>query len=179
MIAREMTHFGGRKMTRIRSTRRKGFTLVEILIVVIILGILAAIVIPQFTNASQNARESSLQSTLQTLRSQIQLYKLQHGDTLPDLVTNWDPLIASTQYGTPQQTYGPYMQAIPVNPMNGNATVLDGTVATGAAAAPTAASACGFVYDYSGGTGSGLIYGTDSTGTTIAGAMNGSIFVAY
>ena len=62
----------------------------EILIVVIILGILAAIVIPQFTNASQNARESSLQSTLQTLRSQIQLYKLQHSDALPDLITDWD-----------------------------------------------------------------------------------------
>ena len=49
-------------------TRRAGFTLVEILIVVIILGILAAIVIPQFTNASQDARESSLLSQLQTLR---------------------------------------------------------------------------------------------------------------
>ena len=70
------------------STRApRGFTLVEILIVVIILGILAAIVIPQFTNASQNARESSLQSTLQTLRSQIQLYKLQHGDYAARLVT--------------------------------------------------------------------------------------------
>ena len=38
-------------MTAMRNTARKGFTLVEILIVVIILGILAAIVIPQFTSA--------------------------------------------------------------------------------------------------------------------------------
>src|SRR5256885_10143298 len=61
----------------------KGFTLVEILIVVIILGILAAIVIPQFTNASQDARKSSLVSQLQTIRSQIELYKLQHRDAWP------------------------------------------------------------------------------------------------
>ena len=50
--------------------KNKGFTLVEILIVVIILGILAAIVIPQFTQASNDARESSLSSELQTVRSQ-------------------------------------------------------------------------------------------------------------
>jgi prepilin-type N-terminal cleavage/methylation domain-containing protein len=58
-------------MNAIRTTKsRKGFTLVEILIVVIILGILAAIVIPQFTNASEDARKSNMRSQLQTLRSQ-------------------------------------------------------------------------------------------------------------
>lgn len=51
------------------SSKPHGFTLVEILIVVIILGILAAIVIPQFTSASQNARVSGTLSTLQTLRN--------------------------------------------------------------------------------------------------------------
>src|SRR2546428_14126377 len=95
----------------------KGFTLVEILIVVIILGILAAIVIPQFTNASQDARKSSLASQLQTLRSQIELYKLQHGDALPDITTagsGWTPLTTVTAYnGT---NFGPYMQASSVNP---------------------------------------------------------------
>src|SRR3954447_18643882 len=64
-------------------TRKSGFTLVEILIVVIILGILAAIVIPQFTNASQDARKNSLTSQLQTIRSQVELYKLQHLDKTP------------------------------------------------------------------------------------------------
>ncbi len=69
-------------MNAIRKHRNSGFTLVEILIVVIILGILAAIVIPQFTNASQDARRNSLMSQLQTVRSQIELYKLQHKDAL-------------------------------------------------------------------------------------------------
>ena len=61
----------------------KAFTLVEILIVVIILGILAAIVIPQFTQASGEAKLSSLASDLQMVRSQMQLYYLQHNDTYP------------------------------------------------------------------------------------------------
>src|SRR6185503_3199509 len=79
---RSPTVFEENAMT-VRRTRKGGFTLVEILIVVIILGILAAIVIPQFTSASQDARKNSLTSQLQTLRSQIELYKLQHLDQLP------------------------------------------------------------------------------------------------
>src|SRR5436305_6857435 len=80
-------------MTR---NRKSGFTLVEILIVVIILGILAAIVIPQFTNASQDARKSNLASQCQTLKSQIELYKLQHHDKAPDLSTSWDYFLKCT-----------------------------------------------------------------------------------
>src|SRR3954463_12066932 len=75
----------------IRTRSNKGFTLVEILIVVIILGILAAIVIPQFTNASEDARKSSLSSQLQTLRSQVELYKLQHRDSYPTTDGSSDP----------------------------------------------------------------------------------------
>src|SRR5438477_587591 len=108
-------------MYAIHRTRKSAFTLVEILIVVIILGILAAIVIPQFTNASQDARKSSLVSQLQTLRSQIELFKLQHGDTLPDLVTNWNPMTTVTVYAT--KNYGPYMQAVPINPLTGVSVV--------------------------------------------------------
>src|SRR5437868_6507714 len=63
-----------------RRTRASGFTLVEILIVVIILGILAAIVIPQFTSASQDARKNSLTSQLQTIKAQTELARLQHLD---------------------------------------------------------------------------------------------------
>ena len=50
--------------------RRYAFTLVELLIVVIILGILAAVVIPQFSDASTDARVSSLTTNLATIRGQ-------------------------------------------------------------------------------------------------------------
>ena len=69
-----------------RTRSASGFTLVEILIVVVILGILAAIVIPQFTNASDSAKGSSLTSQLQTIRSQLELAQTQHGwGPIPDL----------------------------------------------------------------------------------------------
>jgi general secretion pathway protein G len=106
---------------------KSGFTLVEILIVVVILGILAAIVIPQFTEASTEAKTSSLCTDLQTVRSQIELYKIQHNDALPGAVTGVDFESAMTKYtdqtgalATTQEpgdgVYGPYLQKIPSNP---------------------------------------------------------------
>jgi len=118
----------------------KGFTLVEILIVVVILGILAAIVIPQFTEASTEAKTSSLCTDLQTVRSQIELYKIQHNDDLPSmaLVTFGSKqvngltgvtLIDGTQVaaGT-SSSYGPYLQKIPTNQFTDKSDVgIDGT----------------------------------------------------
>ena len=109
----------------------KGFTLVEILIVVIILGILAAIVIPQFTEASNDARESALASDLQTVRSQLELYKVQHLERYPNLdedgvadasvpnfllrLTGRTLLTGAIDAGGP---FGPYLQKFPTNPFS-------------------------------------------------------------
>jgi general secretion pathway protein G len=119
---------------------KRGFTLVEILIVVIILGILAAIVIPQFTNASNDARANSVQSTLQTIRSQIELFKIQHGDTPPVAAGMWSIMTGKsnttdTQTVNAAGVFGPYLQQAPVNPLNGKSAV-------GAAASTTV----GWVY---------------------------------
>lgn len=122
--------------------KRSGFTLVEILIVVIILGILAAIVIPQFTEASNDARTSALQSDLQTFRSQIELYKVQHNELLPsvdstgtaDTANFMARMIGKTDAdGTINAAtgkLGPYLQKAPSNPFvtTGPDTATFGTV---------------------------------------------------
>ena len=115
---------------------KKGFTLVEILIVVVILGILAAIVIPQFTDASTEAKGSSLKSDLQMMRSQIELYKIQHSDALPGAGTasfsaaliGYTSVAGATVAQGTTGARGPYMQKIPTNPFNELNTVgEDGT----------------------------------------------------
>ncbi len=107
--------------------RNGGFTLVEILIVVVILGILAAIVIPQFTQASTEAREASLRSNLQSIRSQIELFKIQHNDDAPVFANFVAQMKGRTdQDGTVNPTtgkFGPYLQAIPVNPFTSSNVV--------------------------------------------------------
>jgi general secretion pathway protein G len=107
------------------SRRTQGFTLVEILIVVVILGILAAIVIPQFTNASESAKASSLVSQLQTIRSQLELYQVQHNGQYPNLAELWvnmtsktdlpaDPIADSGDINV-NGKFGPYLQQAPMN----------------------------------------------------------------
>ena len=107
---------------------RSGFTLVEILIVVVILGILAAIVIPQFTDASTEAKTSSLCTDLQTMRSQIELYKIQHNDNLPGsgTATFIEALTGTTDIaGASPGNYGPYIQKIPTNQFTDDATITE------------------------------------------------------
>ena len=143
-------------------TVRRGFTLVEILIVVIILGILAAIVIPQFTNASEDARKSNMQSQLQTLRSQIELYKLQHRDEPPPQATFWnhmtkyttdDIAVAPVDTSSATAKFGPYMQQPAVNPLTGQSGV--------AAKAAVDADEHGWAYDEE----TGEIHGLTKAGT--------------
>ena len=66
-------------MQLIHKATQKGFTLVELLIVVIILALLAAIVVPQFASSTDDAKMSSLDTTLGNVRSVIDLYNQQHG----------------------------------------------------------------------------------------------------
>lgn len=119
--------------------RNKGFTLVEILIVVVILGILAAIVIPQFSDASTQSKVSSAASSVQTMRSQLSLYKIQHNDTIPDVATFDEAMTlcsdaeaagddateyaARTATNTATHPYGPYLKSIPKNPFNNSDSI--------------------------------------------------------
>src|SRR5437762_6289366 len=90
------------------------FPLVEILIVVVILGILAAIIIPRFANASKDAKRAALSSQLNSVRAQLQLYIIEHGDQKPPNFTgnNWTDLTNQSVFNG--VTRGPYLPSVPV-----------------------------------------------------------------
>ena len=91
---------------------RKAFTLVEILIVVVILGILAAIVVPQFTSATTEARGGNAVTQISTIENQLELFQARTG-AYPIFDNGmWAVLIA-----------GGYMKTAPVNPYTGLSTV--------------------------------------------------------
>ncbi|MCH8004927.1 MAG: type II secretion system protein [Planctomycetes bacterium] len=102
--------------THLRKRMRRAFTLIEILIVVVILGILAAIVIPQFTDASQEAMRSSLLTQLQTIRSQVELHNVQNPTTLFDPM---NPPVAGEPWSA--LVNNNYLQSPPKNPFTPSA----------------------------------------------------------
>jgi general secretion pathway protein G len=98
-----------------RKSMAKGFTLVEILIVVVILGILAAIVVPQFTNAANEARTGNVATQVSTIENQLELWAARNGGSYPDLATageTWQDLVDDG-----------FFKEIPVNPFSGTSTI--------------------------------------------------------
>ena len=125
---------------------QKGFTLVEILIVVIILAVLAAIVVPQFSSSTEDAKLSVLKNDLSTMRSAVEIYYHQHNSTYPgNKNSNYNGHATKKEWFVDQLTlytnvkgeavsikdaehkYGPYLKkGIPVNPFdNSNNVTID------------------------------------------------------
>ena len=74
----------------IRKYGRRGFTLIELVVVILILAILAALIIPRVVGRTDDAKRSKAASDIATLRSQVQLFKSDVGDypqSLMDLRT--------------------------------------------------------------------------------------------
>lgn len=109
--------------------RNRGFTLIEILIVVVILGILAAIVIPQFSSASQEAGISSVRSQLQTLRSQVELFRVQN-NAYPEAGAISSDDEANLPGGFQELVDGGYLQRLPEVPPGWQINMSDAGVVT-------------------------------------------------
>jgi len=87
----------------------KGFTLVELVVVLVILGVLVALAVPRFTASVTKAKETTFCSNVRTIRSQLELYKMTTGSypktaSLSDFLNSPD-----------------YFESAPINPYTGTA----------------------------------------------------------
>jgi len=122
--------------------KQSGFTLIEMLLVVILLGILAMVIIPQISVSTADANLNTLQTNLSTVRNAIELYCFQHNGAYPgerandgsagptaaeaatafvEQLTQYTDINGDCQTSTDAtHIYGPYLKALnlPTNPFN-------------------------------------------------------------
>jgi general secretion pathway protein G len=151
-------------------TGKNGFSLVEILIVVVVLGILAAVIAPQFAHAGERARYAATVEQLQAMRSQIDLYRNQHLGKFPGLAGS-DPDVVFVEqltlptnaagersanrdlgFGDPNFPLGPYIpNVISPNPFNKSRQVRTVTQFPASAPGGSTISDAGWIYEITSG----------------------------
>lgn len=131
---------------------RRGFTLIEVLIVVVILSVLAAVMIPQYYDSTTSAKQSTLKHNLHTLQSMIELYRVNHLGKYPSIQNERLPQLSSStnssgDRGPPGVDFplGPYVAEVPPNPFDQSSKV--SAVAGGVPPVAVSGGSGGWQYD--------------------------------
>lgn len=104
----------------------------ELIIVIIILGILAALAIPQFSGSTRDAQISTMKADMALVQKAIQRYQVEHDQRFPDTniadqLTQYSKVNGqSSPNKAPQYKFGPYLVKFPANPLASGSIDADG-----------------------------------------------------
>lgn len=132
---------------KVRRKTQSGFTLIELVVVIMILGILAGVAAPKLLDTSATATDNGLRQTLSIVRDAIEIYAAENGGALPPCTGTGADFRAALQ----PYIRGPFPSA-PVGPTAGAAAAKDVTPATGATTAADGAPTTGWKFNTDDGT---------------------------
>lgn len=125
--------------------RRRAFSLVELVIVVVMLGIIAAVAVPRLSSGTDRARDAALDASLANLQHAVELYAAEHFARFPcvDAAGALDTSGANLVRRLTEPTndfggfdgaamFGPYLRDMPANPWNRRRTIRVNGAAPGA-----------------------------------------------
>ena len=149
------------------NNKRLGFSLLEMMLVVVIIGLVAAIAIPRLSRGAAGATDAALSGNLAVLRDAIDRYSTEHGGAFPTVANVTNQL---TQYSSAggvtsatktdgNYSYGPYVRKVPPLPVGANKG--------NSGVAASAGAGVGWIYDAS----TGNISAACTTETDSAGVL--------
>jgi len=97
-----------------RSGSETGFTLIEVMVVVVILGILAAMIVPKIMGKPDEARKATAKSDIRTIEQALEMYRLQNF-TYPDTEQGLEALVTKPETAKNWQKGG-YLKRVPKDP---------------------------------------------------------------
>jgi len=135
-------------MNSFRNHKRRAFSLIELVIVIIILGVISAIAIPRMMRGAEGADVTGLQADLAVLRGAIEMYRYEH-QAFPSVATFGDQLTKITNAAGGVDAageFGPYLVKMPK--LKTGAHEGDVAVVSAAAVPPIAAEAGAFGWQF-------------------------------
>lgn len=102
-------------MTRSPSLRRRGFTLIEVMVVLVILGVLAALIVPNVLDRADDARVTAARTDINGLMQSLKLYKLDN-QRYPTAEQGLDALVRKPTATPVPSNWKPYLDKLPADP---------------------------------------------------------------
>ncbi len=116
-------------MSKAVARRRRGFTLAELVVVIVIIGMVASMAIPRMSRGAMGANDAVLAGDINTVRTAILHYTVEHRNVFPEpdaasvvaQLTQYSDLSGTTSpTKTVTAVYGPYLHSIPPCPIGHN-----------------------------------------------------------
>ena len=104
------------RLTPLRPGRRqRGFTLIELMVVLVIIGVLAALIVPNVLDRTDDARATAAKTDINNLMQALKLYKLDN-QRYPSAEQGLDALVKKPGSGTVPSNWRPYLDKLPADP---------------------------------------------------------------
>ena len=116
-MTRHSTHLRGAPLTRLNdvAARARGFTLIEIMVVLVIIGVLAALIAPNVLNRAADARVTAARTDVNNLMQALKLYKLDN-QRYPSAEQGLEALVRKPDAGPNAPNWKPYLDKLPPDP---------------------------------------------------------------
>ena len=102
-------------LCRSRSRRSAGFTLIELMVVLVIIGVLAALIVPNVLDRADDARTTAASTDVTNLMQALKLYRLDN-QRYPSAEQGLQALVARPTSGPPPINWKPYLEKLPNDP---------------------------------------------------------------